>query len=500
MLCFPVWAAAGAYKPWQGFFIPSALLGWMGYIWLRMAGQLPSKGKVEKQISFWASLSFWLYLFLQYARSHRRQVFDPEAVRWGYSEAELHPEWLSWIPESFSSWLPSSVHPPEAWEMLSWFIPVLSALLILRHLFRSSFFSPFFRSAMLLNGLAVAALCFIHLSLGWVKMYDRQAFGDDVYGCFGYPNHGAHFFILLLALAIGSAAQEWFTPKEMRSTFRLWLSLTSGMIFIMAAALSSSRSGLIGPPLLCFLILLLLGRVLWPRSPPVSRTKVAVYSTIASVSIAILFWAVAAPYHLKELQNATTELNVEQEVGARFWQMETAFEIWKDAPIYGVGGWGYRYLVGSYLPREHWHWLTTGKANVHNDLLQFLAEFGILGCTLLLIPFLPYLQAGIRGLRLPATYDRSLWANPLRISSLCGLFVLFLISQFDIPLRSPAVFLQTVLLLNLLLPSPANLSIWPEKVDWERFSAQGTHARKAQKRASSSPGSPDSTRSSSRRH
>jgi hypothetical protein len=101
--------------------------------------------------------------------------------------------------------------------------------------------------------------------------------------------------------------------------------------------------------------------------------------------------------------------------------------------------------------------------------MQFLAEFGLLGFGLLLGVFLPKVFQVFACIFKPPTRDESVWADPLRLCVLWGLFMVLLDSQFDIPLRSPAVFMHSILFLYILSPDSKNKSLWLPIIDWKRF-------------------------------
>jgi O-antigen ligase len=61
-------------------------------------------------------------------------------------------------------------------------------------------------------------------------------------------------------------------------------------------------------------------------------------------------------------------------------------EMFREHPLFGVGGWGYRHLCTKYMTDDEMKELqTVGGANVHNDFLQFLCEHGLVGFGLLVV-------------------------------------------------------------------------------------------------------------------
>lgn len=459
LLVVPVWMGGGAYPPWQGSFLWLCVWAWSFFFLQPECKGIPSRQRRLKNLSkdsvSWLSLAFLIYLLIQHFNSGRIQVFDFENSQWIYSPPPV-------------TWLPSSITRYESMEMIRWFAPILSLLVILRH----TWHALQIRSLLwlvCLNGFCNALLAFVQQSMGLDKMYNFQRFGHDFYGSFGYPNHGAVFFILLFALALGLFLQEIFTESSERDLPTLCFSGFWSLTFFLAANLSTSRAGILGAWLVLFLSLFTMGAIAWPRCHPVQRIYgfISVSTLIGFCVVAFLLFA--KPVHMRELKSATLTLNVFEEIEGRFFQIESAFKLWQDHPFYGVGGWGYRYLGSHYMPADQWHlMLGKGKANVHNDWMQFWAEFGLLGFGLLLTAFVPKIFRILSGLFKFPTHDQSIWGDPLRICCFWGLVMLFLDSQFDIPLRSPAVFLHAVLLLYVLTPQSSQ-SLWLPVVDWERL-------------------------------
>jgi len=460
LFVIPVWAAGGAYKPWQGSFLWLCL--WAFATCFIEPTRFSGLSRTERLLKFlkdpivWCALALMGFLTIQYLNTGRIQIFDFLNNQYTYSPPP-------------KPGLPWSINRIEALEMVRWFGVVLTVLLILRHNW-DAMDPTHLTWLVMLNGFLNAMLAFVHLASGWVYMYNLKRFGKDVYGSFGYPNHGAVFFIMLFAIAFGLMFRELLKDSSERNRATLVFSLVWTPTFFLAANLSTSRAGILGAWLVLILGLGHLAVIAWPRLHPVQR----LYGLLGCVLLVGFFAAgfaiVAQPIHIRELQGATVKLNVWTEIEGRFFQIETAYAMWKDHPWYGVGGWGYRYFVSQYLPVEEWGVLAKkGKANVHNDWMQFLAEFGVIGFGLLTACFLPRVIRLLKSFGLRPTRDESLWSDPLKICVFWGLIMLLLDSQFDIPLRSPAIFVHGVFFLFLLSPHSLCPSLWTPVIDWKRL-------------------------------
>lgn len=456
----PVWAAGGTYKPWQGSFLWLTLFAWVCFFAAGTSTLRSTRVSRLKKLMldpvFWFSLLFLCFLYVQYFNAGRIRAFDFDLFKYVYSSPR-HPS----LPWSFTRW--------ESMEMLRWFAPILTVFLLLRHTWK--IISPrILLWLVCLNGFLNALLAFVHSYLGWEKMYTLQKFGKDVYGSFGYPNHGAIYFILLFSLGLGLLLQEMLVESSERDRPTLAFAAVWTPVFFMAANLSTSRAGILGAWFVLILSVISVVCIAFPRMHPVQRLYALLAAGILFAFMVAVFLLVAQPVHLTELRNATVNLNVYNEFNARFFQVEAAWNMWRDHPGFGVGGWGFRYLQAEYIPEEKWGLISgLGKANVHHDLMQFLVEFGIIGFALLMGVFLPTMLKHIRNLFRTPLLDQSAWASPLRICPLCGLFVLIGDSQIDIPLRSPAVFIHTILLFQLLIPHAELPSIWNPVIDWNRL-------------------------------
>lgn len=457
LLVIPLWMAAGTFKDWQYAFLPLSVWAWVCFFLASPDANFPKRmlrlRKLIKDPCFWGALGFMGFLLLQFWNSNLIRVPDFETMGWTYTSPK-YPR------------LPWSINQEDAAEMLRWFGPVFTVFLIIRHA-GSAFANGSLTLWVTLSAFLNAILALVHEFRGWEMMYyDVRNTGRDTYGSFGYPNHAATFFILMFSFAAGLFLRE--TLRE-RSERRIWVKIVFGVsmiLFFFAAQFSASRAGMLGVWLVLFFVLLTLAVIGWPRLHPVHRLY-GVFAVVGLLFFLVLgFQTFATATHLREFRQATVDVDANREISARFFQVQSAWDMWKDHPFYGVGGWGYRYLVGFYLDESQWHFLGTGKANVHNDFFQFLAEFGLVGMTLLAFVFLP---AGLRLLKsafIPPEWDESLWGDPYRFSAAFGLLLMIAHSMIDLPFRSPAVFMHGAMILAIAsLPSPVT-SVWPPKINW----------------------------------
>ena len=462
LLFVPVWMGAGTFRPWQGSFIPLSIWAWICFWAAPAARDFPSRRnrliRLLKDPCLWGALLFLMLLGVQTWNSGRMLLYHFRLNVYYYSPPP-HP------------YLPGSFTRRESLEMLRWFIPVFSTFLIAKHAL--PVLVPRAFNWILLNSGLNAILALTHEFAGWHYMYEfwgwvknpRDA-GADTYGSFGYPNHAATYFILLFSFAAGLFLREVLQDRSRIRTLRLTAGGTLAILFFFTAQFSASRAGMLGVWFVLALLTATLAILAWPRLHPVQRLY-GIAGMIFLLCILIAgFRTLANPVHLREFAKATTELDLGREVGARFFQVQSAWDIWKEHPWFGVGGWGYRYLVSFYLDPSMWGVLNRGKANVHNDFFQFLCEFGLVGMVCLSMVFLPSVLRIVRDIRRPADHDQSLWGDPLRFSTGFGLLLMIAHSMIDLPFRSPAVFAHAALFLVLASQWDGTLSVWPPVVDW----------------------------------
>lgn len=357
-------------------------------------------------------------------------------------------------------------------EMLRWFIPVFTTFLIAKHAF--SLLSPKIFPWIILNSSLNALLALTHEFAGWKYMFEFWGYvqnprdaGPDTFGSFGYPNHAATYFILLFSFSAGLFLREILRDRSQTKPISALAYGAAALLFFFTAQFSASRAGMLGSWIVLFLLLFTLVVLCWPRLHPVQK----LYGFTGSVFLLVLlvagFRMLANPVHLREFAKATAELDPAREFNARWFQVLSAWEIWKDNPWFGVGGWGYRYLVSFYLDPSMWGALGRGRANVHNDFFQFLCEFGLVGMSFLFMVFLPPVFRVFRDMRIPAHGDKSFWSDPVRLSLGYGLLLMAAHSMIDLPFRSPAVFSHGALFLVMAQQSHGVESVWSEIVDWQ---------------------------------
>lgn len=319
-------------------------------------------------------------------------------IQWANGPCELVES-----AEAFSGWdytkppapsLPFCVDRFEALQPLLWFIAVIVAVLAIRNSVKPSG-RYFLLKLIVVNGALLSVLGFAQLLTCPGKLYWYRVIPVYFFSTFGYPNHGGTFFVMTTALSIGLLIRAIGDAEHRRESG--WLTL----VFIANAAGiygSLSRAAIIMGSLIIVVFFIY---ALFYLSTRVSRPRLMATASIAffiACCVAIFAFTPGSPLK-RELDTVDWE-NFSSSVyeGDRKDLAEGAIDIWRDHPWTGVGGWGFRRYVGLYFPEEKWQELLAhGRANVHNDALQFLCEHGMIGFGLIVAITLVLLLHGMYG-------------------------------------------------------------------------------------------------------
>ena len=374
---------------------------------------------------------FCLYLLWQYLNGGCSLEFSPANSTWGFSSAPL-------------GWGPFCVVPSEAVQLF-YLIPVsLVAALCVRHGTNRRGKLVLLR-AVVANG-ALISLCGIiqRFSGGCVQFWKFPASGA-FFAAFSY-NHAGAFFTLLFVIGIGLLVQALLIPDERRHA--VWLGVVMGGNFA-GALLSGSRTAV-----LLSLALLVLGgwygvRHAWRQVETGVRLKaVAVVGVMLVFGACALFFLIPENLILREIHTVPWSQLGEGTFGLRWPQTVSAWNIWLDHPWFGVGGGGYRHFALLGLDDSRRALFFHGGEFVHDDLLQFLVEHGVIGFGMIVSSVVMLLFPVVQRLRFSLVSHVDGWTgepwlvfrvSPLTIMLLAATTVTFLQSLIDLPFRSPAI-------------------------------------------------------------
>jgi hypothetical protein len=407
-------------------------------------------------------LAFLSLLLVQWLNAGREALYDPTLQRWAYAPP-AHPA------------LPSAIHKRDALQMLAWFTPAAAISVALRA-YPLSGRAAHRRLQLLIAPAALLAVAslgqWVGAKLGWIAHTPRE--GYFIWG-FGYENHAGAFFILMQAAALHLLISPWCSHRGAReksrpngrSQLESWREATRtkrtirystalhGLLTIcciIGAHLSEGRAAIILSWSLVLIAAAVFLRANWHRWHSTQRLQ---GTAIACITLLCVVFLIHGIFH-DEINTELSTLRRKDNVGVihqllnsglihgRQQLRDITFELWKQAPWVGHGGWAGCYLIPLHAnPGYTWN---TGSANTHCDPLQILSEFGIIGFALL---------AAICVLLL-----RSPRRTPPILTT--GLIALLLYSLIDLPFRHPAIIAAWFALASLQsspgLPQPVRRS------------------------------------------
>ncbi len=366
--------------------------------------------------------------------------------------------------EAFSGWdyepppwktMPFCVVREEALQVLIWFLAVVSAVIAVRHAMRPSA-RYFILKLFVANGALLSILGFVQLLKSPGKLFWYRPIPVYFFATFGYPNHAGTFFTMMTALTMGLILRA--IGNKGRRAEVTWLAIAfclnaAGIYGSLCRAAIVMGSLIIAAGLVYGLI------YLWNRISRVKVLATAVIVAAVAVCAAVLALVPGSPLK-KEIDTIDFSHLASVYEGDREELGQAALEIWKDHSWTGVGGWGFRRYVALYMPEDRWHYLqTSGRANVHNDALQFLCEHGVIGFGLMVALALALLGHAL--VRLPlirretnsTTGQPRSWfesVSPCVWGAFAAIAAMAVHSTIDLPFRSIANTLVWFVLLACL--------------------------------------------------
>jgi O-antigen ligase len=330
--------------------------------------------------------------------------------------------------------------------MLSWFIPAGALALVLRSGFLSARAVRALFRGMVWNAAAIAVFGLVQYLSGTRSIYWIEPHIMHFFATFGYASHAGAFFLLMFSLGCGLMLDDVFGRGRGRPVPRVRVAslALASLLCLAGSSLSLALAPLILVWALAGLFTAYALVLAWQRLGGLQRLHlilgVALVVGVGYVLMAMIYHESAARIH-SELWELREPHVLARKIGERVFLYRPALRIFLDHPWFGVGGWGFRYFLGIYVKASDWVRLDGGYANVHNDLLQFLAEFGLAGTGMIAVAFMALLVTLVRS---------RVWRNPLAVPPLLGAFVVSCYSMMDLPFRCPAIlYAWTALLAGL---------------------------------------------------
>ena len=346
---------------------------------------------------FWLGVLLFAYILLQWSNPSHRYYVDRELGAWYLVDHSVTPN--ERMPTCIDA--PYHMGNPKNY-LLKWgsaWLFVCAAWVGIRSQRMLNFiFVSFAISSLFLVLVAIIQKFQNQPYILWTYPWNNEGLGS-----FLYRNHGAAFFNL--SMAVNAFLGLYFLKKSIRksegsSPFFIFLLIF--FLFVIAVILSYSRGGwIIG----LFTILAFLWVCLWFFFTYRNKTqnkKLGLFLMIiiggicfgALQKVEIQDWVKARFIDLVDLTKGSKEI----EMDARFSANQATWDMFLDRKLFGWGASSFRLVFPRYMGnyevlvkkdkkgnyRTHWE-------HAHNDPLQFLAELGIVGSSILISIFIFFL-------------------------------------------------------------------------------------------------------------
>ena len=411
----------------------------------------------------WVSVGFMALLLIPFVNNGLCPGCDAARIAQGINPAP---------PASF---LPFCVDRMDHLDVVLWFMVVLPSVIAVHHgLTRRG--KRLVVELIVWNGTALAVLGFVQGVTGapgpfWTESVGGRAVGS-FFSTFGYPNMAGDYFTTLFGLSVAlwrdrceqlRKQESGRDPSELAGSDskkygRFWRRhyfLMPAAVFFFAALNTLSRAAIVLVTVTALIYFAHTLVIVLSRMRRSRRVFVGVWSMVI-FGLIIFFSAIAMPDRMrKEVDTLGTTEVLDRVTGRGQYHTQLATAIWKDHPIFGCGGWGYRHFSVPKMkelgidPRKS---QSVGGINVHNDHLQFLMEHGVIGfgamvaiVVLLVWPVVRQWRLMVRELRFKKGKDLppkpiQVFALPASVFFILTTAVATVIHAFgDCPLRSCAV-------------------------------------------------------------
>ena len=367
--------------------------------------------------------------------------------------------------------IPFCVNRIDHLNVVLWFAVALPAMIAVKHsLVRRG--KRLVLSMIVWNGVLLAVLGFVQHAMDapgplWCTMTGlKTGYVSDFFSTFGYPNMAGDYFTTLFGLSVAlwrdcceqHRLQSIDNQKDgvVKTRLTFWKRhyyLIPAVIFFYAALNTLSRAAIMLVTITAVVYFVHTFVSFLSRMRRAKKAWAALWSLLG-LAVVLFFSVTFAPSGVsREVDTLNTEVVLDRVTGKGQYHVRVATEIWKDHPLFGVGGWGYiHFCIPKMTPSEYRNIQMVGGINVHNDYLQFLAEHGVVGfgalvamVLLLLWPVLKVWAWLVKGVRFMKSTDRppqpvQVFALPAPAFCILTTAVSTLIHSFgDCPMRSPAV-------------------------------------------------------------
>jgi O-antigen ligase len=375
--------------------------------------------------------------------------------------AALNPAWehvstgIVWFIKSVPghiTWLPTSIDAPfermNAWRVLvimssTWLLVCALWIGLTRRVSVHALLV-----VLVVNGSLLGLIAILQkMTEAKAMLWFIPPIAHHFHGTFVYKNHAGAYLNLILFLAFGLAL--WHHVRSLRRLERSSPApVFAFAVIVLGASVVMSRSRAATLLLAGFLLITLIVYLVWrfrqrsSASNPVISTLLAL-GAVGLISAAAYFLNLDSSLdHFQRLLGADRKLSIDSRVMVR----DATFELFRDQPATGWGPGSFRHAFP--IHQQNYPDIFRLRGNVlfwdhaHNDWVQFLAEFGLIGA---IFPVAALGWLIYRFCRLGAL------AHPAFLLLLLGFGLTLAHAWVDFPLSNTAIFTTfcTVWLLSL---------------------------------------------------
>lgn len=214
------------------------------------------------------------------------------------------------------------------------------------------------------------------LVMSWVAIFGITHGGRGPGGFLGDEND--------LALACVGAFPFAFYGVQLLPGWRRFVAGGCGVLLVLAVVASLSRGGFVG----------LVAALVYCFAVSAHKVRNFLLALLAAGVFAVL-----VPQDYVE-EMSTIQNTDKGTADTRKFLWATAWNVWKDHPVLGVGGSNFNYIAGRYTPKDDPRWQTPdyqerdwSGTTVHSTYFQFLSEMGTVGTALYAIMVVGHFRA-----------------------------------------------------------------------------------------------------------
>jgi O-antigen ligase len=239
-------------------------------------------------------------------------------------------------------------------------------------------------------GVSLSLLGFVQLASGTKALLWLKPLNTYFFSTFGYTNLAGAYFTMMAALSFGLWMQHLGEKKQMilfptiehaeeMSVLSANRMLLAFIVNVAGAVASVSRAAILFCSALMMVLVLYGFCFVWRRvtKPMKWLFSASVLGVFVTAIALIISFPVKNIQH--EAEGISTSAVLERVTGVGGQNSRVAMEILVKYPIFGVGGRHYALYRPLFWKGDYAKTLDCPCANAHNDIYQFMAEYGIVG-------------------------------------------------------------------------------------------------------------------------